>query len=369
MTAFLIVFIALAGLYLAVTLGLAAGIMRETDRIAPGPVTVTVLVCAHNETANIGACLDAIADQTYASNLTQVIVVDDRSSDGTAEIAQGWQDRIQNLQVLTVDEQLLACPKKNALKLGISRSNGEIILTTDADCLPAPGWIHSTVSTFTDGVGLVAGPAPLTDPGERWSALLVFQALVVNALSAGSAGIGLPLSCSGRNLAYRRCAFNDAGGYERIGHITGGDDVLLMRNIHRSGWQVAYNSDPSAEVHSPAHLDRQWSRQTRYQSKARHYGIPILSVAVLIYIFHVLLLVGPVWAWLAPETLPFLFLVLLTKAFADGVFLWKAAGRFGLRNLLRWIPVVEILIVPYVAAVCAVGTLRHPTWTYERDPS
>jgi cellulose synthase/poly-beta-1,6-N-acetylglucosamine synthase-like glycosyltransferase len=362
-TAFLIVFIALAGLYIVVTLGLAAGIGRETDHITPGPVPVTVLICAHNEAANIDACLTAIADQTYASELTQVIVVDDRSSDGTAEIALGWQDRIQNLQVLTVDEQLLACPKKNALQLGISRASGEIILTTDADCLPTPGWIHSTVSTFTDGVGLVAGPAPLTDPGGRWSALLVFQGLVVNALSAGSAGIGIPLSSSGRNLAYRRSAFTDAGGYERIGHITGGDDVLLMRNIHRSGWRVAYNSDPGAAVHSLAHLDGQWSRQTRYQSKAKHYDIPILSVAVLIYIFHVLLLAGPVWAWLAPETLPFLFLVLLTKAFADGVFLWKAAERFHTRDLLRWIPVVEILIVPYIAVVCAVGTLRHPTWT------
>ena len=186
--------------------------------------------------------------------------------------------------------------------------------------------------------------------------------MLVNALAAGSAGIGIPLTCSGRNLAFRRKAFDQTGGYEPIGDIIGGDDVLLMRRIRAQGWRVVFNQDEQATVTSPAHLDRIWSRQIRYQSKARYYGLRILSVAILIYILHVLLLASPLWVWLAPDTLPILWSVLVVKAVADGVFLWRAARRLGYRRILRWFPIVEILAIPYIAIFCALGTLRPSSW-------
>jgi cellulose synthase/poly-beta-1,6-N-acetylglucosamine synthase-like glycosyltransferase len=185
---------------------------------------------------------------------------------------------------------------------------------------------------------------------------------MVNALAAGSAGIGIPLTCSGRNMAFRRSAFDESGGYAPIGHITGGDDVLLMRRIRSAGWKVIFNQDDDATVASPAHTDRQWSRQTRYQSKAKNYGIRILSVATLIYILHLILFASPAWIWLAPGTFPVLLSIFVIKAAADWAFLWRAARRLGYRRTLRWFPLVEVLLVPYVTILCAAGTLRRPSW-------
>lgn len=360
----LFLLLGLAAIYVVITLGLTIGLGRDANGEASGtPATVTVLICAHNEAQRIASCLRALSDQTYPRTMTQIIVVDDRSTDETFEIATSWKNRVPGLEVVRVDAQDLDCPKKNALQTGMAGATGEIVLTTDADCTPAPHWIASTVSRFGEQTGMVVGPAPLTNPGGRFAPLLVFQSLLVNALAAGSAGIGFPLTCSGRNLAFRREAFDTSGGYKPIGHIVGGDDVLLMRRIASTGWRVVYNHDPSAAVHSPAHLDRQWSRQIRYQSKARHYGVPILSLAILIYILHVLLLASPLFAWLAPDTIPILWSVLVVKAVADGVFLWRAARRLGYRRIFRWFPVVEILTVPYIAVFCALGTLRPPSWT------
>ena len=355
--------LALTALYVLLLLALAYGLGQRTASSDAGQRRVTVMVAAHNEADRIDACLNALALQTYPPELTQVVVVDDRSQDDTYQVASSWQDRIPGLRVIRVEEPVLACPKKNALNQGIKVATGEIVLTTDADCTPSPEWIASTASCFSDGVGAVIGPAPLTDSGGRLSPLLLFQAMLVNALAAGSAGIGLPLTCSGRNFAFRKSAFDDVDGYTPIGHILGGDDVLLMRRIASAGWPVVYNHDNAAAVRSPAHLDRQWSRQIRYQSKARHYGLPILSLAMLIYIFHLLLLAGPVIAWLAPSTTPILWAVLIAKAAADGVFLFRAARRLQQRRMLRWFPLVECLAIPYIAVFCALGTLRSPTWT------
>ena len=355
--------VGMTALYVIITLGLTLGLARRKQGSGQTDLPVTVLICAHNEADRIGSCLEAIAAQTYAPDLTEVIVVNDRSSDATGDNARAWSDRISNLKVLSVTESRLVCPKKNALQTGMDEAAGQIILTTDADCTPAPCWIASTVAAFSEKVGVVAGPAPLTDSGGLTAPLLSFQALLVNALTAGSAGIGIPLTCSGRNFAFRREAFDQSGGYESIGHIVGGDDVLLMRRIAAVGWKVSYNHDPAAAVTSPAHRDRQWSRQIRYQSKARYYGVPILSVAVLIYIFHLLLLTSPLWVWHIPGTLPVLGSALLAKAIVDGLFLWRAARRLGYRRIFRWFPVVEVLTIPYVAIVCALGTLRPSSWT------
>jgi cellulose synthase/poly-beta-1,6-N-acetylglucosamine synthase-like glycosyltransferase len=362
-TVFLVSFLLLGALYVLITAGLTIGLGRKHSKDWDSRASVTVLICAHNESERIGACLAAIADQTYDYSKTEVIVIDDRSEDHTGEIARSWTDRIPNLRVLQVEKVELACPKKNALSTGMAEAKGDLILTTDADCKPAPGWIASTVASFSEkDTGVVIGPAPLTGQNGRISPLLVFQGLLVNALAAGSAGIGIPLTCSGRNLAFRRTAYDQSGGYGPIGHITGGDDVLLMRRIKSIGWKVVFNLDPDAEVTSPAHNDAQWSRQARYQSKAKHYGICVLSVATLMYILHLILFASPAWIWLAPGAFPILLLVFVIKAVADGAFLWRAAKKLGYRRILRWFPLVEVLLVPYITIFCAAGTLRRPTW-------
>ena len=360
---YLAVLIGLTVLYVVVTTGLTWGLSRRITSQSTDSPTITVLIAAHNESRNIVTCLDALKKQTYVRDLIQVIVIDERSTDGTGDIAGRIVDDLNAWEVIRVEHVSLQCPKKNALKVGMARATGSIILTTDADCIPSPDWISSTVSVFGRGTGLVAGPAPLVDSGGKLARLLIFQSLLVDALTAGSIGIGFPLSCSGRNLAFRREAYEEAGGYDAIGHIVGGDDVLLMRRIHRYGWRIAYNHDPTSTVPSRAHRDRQWSRQIRYQSKARHYGASVLSVAIPIYILHVLLLVSPLLAWLTPQTIPILWSALSIKATADGVFLWRALSRHGQLKIMRWFPLVELLTIPYIAVFSALGTRRRTSWT------
>ena len=126
---------------------------------------VSIIIAARNEEQNIGSCLQALADQSYPADRFEIIVVDDRSIDDTQRIVQSYCRQFANIRLIQVTELTQGIsPKKNALQKGIESASGQIILTTDADCIPEPGWVTAMVSYFEPDVGLVAD-------FHRWSRL------------------------------------------------------------------------------------------------------------------------------------------------------------------------------------------------------
>ena len=116
--------------------------------------SVSVVVAARDEAAHIASCLRALLAQDYSRELYEIIVVDDGSTDGTGHIVREFSGGSASVRLLRTEGP---GSKKAALSLGIARAQGEVILTTDADCEVAPGWIRGMVSHFADGVGMVIG--------------------------------------------------------------------------------------------------------------------------------------------------------------------------------------------------------------------
>ncbi|MYC13275.1 MAG: glycosyltransferase [Gemmatimonadetes bacterium] len=353
----------LCAVYITLIVVFLFGLLRRSRQVNGRCLSVSVIVPARNEATNIDACLRALAAQTYPDDHLEIIVVDDRSSDDTAARIDKWTRRLPNLSRVSVTHQNYICPKKNALWQGIKHARGDIIFTTDADCRPGPNWITSNLAHFAPDVGMVIGHAPLLQNEKVLSGLLSLQALIVSTLAAGSAGIGFPLTCSGRNMAYRRKAFDEVKGFNDIGHIIGGDDVLLMRQFaQKSAWKIRFNADADAFVPSASHPDNLINRQVRYQSKTIHYGIPTLILAFAVYIFHVVLATLPIFFWTDAELFYLVGSCLGIKIIADAVFLLFGSIQFKSLKLLLWFPVLEILIIPYIVIICALGTLSPFKW-------
>ena len=335
-----------------------------TDGLGPG--IVSVIVVARDEERVIGDCLQALRAQQFWGEL-EVIVVDDRSRDRTPHMVRELAEEWPALRLAQVAASTLRCPKKNALAIGIEHSRGELLLFTDADCEPSPGWVQSTVTAFGDGVGMVTGYAA-PGRGHRWiHKLLALDNLAVAAMGAGSAGMRAPLSCSGRNLAYRRCVYDEVGGFSSIGHLVGGDDVYMMRLVRaQTGWEVVYNADPRAWVTSDpgagtaAEVVQQ---KLRHASKAGRYRGPARLLGVAVYAFHLLILLGlcqaalgggvavvaGVWAarWLADWALVRHFATRFTR---DGA------------SLLRYLPHLELAYIPYVLVGVPLGSMGLFRW-------
>lgn len=328
--------------------------------------SVSVIVAARDEEAGLPACLRALRCQEYTGDF-EVIIVDDRSSDDTAGIVRRFAAQWPALHLVQIDGQTLRCPKKNALAQGIESSSGELLLFTDADCQPSPHWVSSTVRAFSQDTGMVSGYAAPSASRRGIHKLLALDNLAVAAMGAASTGMGAPLSCSGRNLAYRRRVYDEVGGFSSIGHLVGGDDVYMMRLIRRrTAWAIVYNADTQASVTSQpgsGAAGEVLQQKLRHASKAAHYGGPARVLGICVYVFHLSILMGLYKALTGGGV------VVITAAWslrwlADGTLLWHFATRFTQdgSKLLRHLPQLELAYLPYVLLGVPLGSMGFFRW-------
>lgn len=332
---------------------LAAGGERS---IAP----VSIIVAMKNERQNVRSCLEALIHQTYPADQLEIVVVDDGSTDGTAQILADYQRRHSVLKVVPHDPVLDGYGgKKSALNKGIAESAGEILLFTDADCVPSPRWAETMASYFAPQVGLVAGFSPLLDPTDRYlGKLLLIDSLVNGVVAAGGIGLGSAVTCTGRNLAYRRQVFDQVNGFTDIMHSISGDDDLFLHTVHqKTDWKICFASDQNAIVPSYQSLTlKQLFRQKkRHLSAGRYYPFRLklayfvfhASNLLLYLLFLVSLLIGQNWLFTA--------LLLMAKFLWDGLFIIRAGKIFqvtpAIHNLLAW----EFLFILYhlIIAPCS----------------
>jgi len=231
--------------------------------LAPGaewpPGAVSVVIPARDEAERIGPCLDGLlADPQVA----EVVVVDDCSSDGTADVA-----RTRGARVVPAGELPPGWVGKPwALQRGLEAARGEFVVSLDADTRPQPGLAAALAAALADADFVSAGCRFVCDtPGERWLhpamlATLVYRFGPPDAL-AGAAPARLIVN--GQCTAARRRPLLDAGGYRHAaGHLT--DDAAQARALARLGWKIAFHDGGgliSVDMHdSAAETWREWGR-------------------------------------------------------------------------------------------------------------
>ena len=122
--------------------------------------------------------------------------------------------------------------KKKAIETGIAAASGELIVTTDADCIPPPDWLQ-TIVAFKEKTNAVFIAAPVVFNCNS-SIVQVFQAMdfmVLQGITGASVYKKMHSMCNGANLAYERKVFYEVNGFAGIDHIASGDDMLLMHKI------------------------------------------------------------------------------------------------------------------------------------------
>jgi len=262
------------------------------------PLTsISIIIPARNEEENIGALLEALKEQTYSKKLFEIIVVDDHSTDKTTEIVACFPE----VKLLRLEDDTNNSYKKKALEKGISAASGELIVTTDADCVPPSEWLQNIASFKEEkNAGFIVAPVVFNCNS---SIVQVFQAMdfmVLQGITAASVYKKIHSMCNGANLAYERKLFYEVDGFTGIDHIASGDDMLLMHKIARKyPDKIKYLKSADAIVSTePMQTWKQFFNQRiRWASKATHYDDKrIFFVLLLVYLFNlsflVLLLAG-----------------------------------------------------------------------------
>lgn len=384
---FAALFLTACAVYVALDLQLVRGLARvrrgqKAAHPSPGPETprvpasaeplITVLVAARDEERNLPRTLDHLLAQDWPAAKTQIVVVDDRSQDGTPAVLRDYAarhpGRVESVRVDVAPAGM--SPKKNALARGLEIARGEWIAVTDADCAMGPGWLRALAAHFDETVGMVFGVTTYEEgeegfmPAEGTRALEFVSYGVTNA---GLAGFGFPVSANANNLAYRRRAFDAAGGFARHGALVSGDDDFTLQEIHAAGWAFRFCADPAARVRTaaPATWREFWEQRKRWAGKCIHYRAPQVAFLLCIYTFYLtigaLLVAG--FLRVGPENLGLLGLTgLAVKTAADFVVMRAGLNLFGLTTLMHFFPFTAALHIPLVVASVPAGVFGRFTW-------
>jgi len=262
---------------------------------------ISVIIPARNEEENIGFLLSALEGQTYPKELFEVIIVDDHSEDRTAEIAK----RYSNVRLIRLQDDVINSYKKKAIETGIAAATKELIVTTDADCLPTSGWLQA-IAAFKEEKQAVLVAAPVVINCNS-SIVQIFQALDFMVLQGITGAVVYKKSlsmCNGANLAYERKSFYEVNGFTGVDHIASGDDMLLMHKIsEKYPGNIHYLKSKEAIVNTQP--VKNWkafiNQRIRWASKAKQYDDKrILPVLVLVYLFNLsfpILLIAGFWDW------------------------------------------------------------------------
>lgn len=120
------------------------------------PPRIAIAIPAHDEEALIGRCLNAIATQSEAGDVTVVVLANDCSDGTSAEAgrARGLDIRVIN-HIFPAGQRDAGHARR--LAVGHAAEMSDIVLTTDADCVPDPDWVVAHRRAFAQGVDMVAG--------------------------------------------------------------------------------------------------------------------------------------------------------------------------------------------------------------------
>lgn len=343
---------------------------------------ISVILCARNEEENIAACLDSIAAQSYPDDLFDVLVVDDHSTDRTAEMTLSC--KAKNVKLISLKDFVAPGEfnafKKKGIEIAIQQSTGELIVTTDADCVVQENWLQAIAAFYEQyqpavivmPVGIRLTPNSARQPALQGKCIRLFQSLdfmTLQGITGASVHKKIHSMCNGANFAYTKKAFDKVGGFTGIDHIASGDDMLLMHKIYtRYPGKVLYLKSREVIVQTaPVNTIKEFFNQRiRWASKADQYDDKrIFAVLLLVYLINVILLLLPCITIFYTDPLSVIrlwLLLLLIKTGAELIFLYPVAKFFGKQKMLWLFPLMQPFHILYTVIAGWLGKFGSYSW-------
>lgn len=368
-----IVCLVLAAAYGLLMLAYQSGWHKQRMFVLPedyAPRTfISIVIPARNEARNISHCIDSILAQRYPKDLFEIIVVDDHSEDNTASIVKAYPN--ENILCISLAEHLqgsqLNSYKKAALTAAIASAKGELIVTTDADCVAPNLWLaHLAAKYELDEPQMIVGPVIYT---ANHSMLQIFQLIdfiSMQGITAAAHALKLGNMSNGANLAFTKAAFEKVNGYEGIDSLASGDDYLLMMKINKQfPGGIAYLKSPYAAVATSPQPD--WKsflqQRIRWASKSGKYDDKRLTaILMLVYLFNLAIFLGALFGLYNGILISLVTLMLLVKIATEFLFIIPVAQFFNRSYVLRYFIFLQPLHIVYIVAAGFLGFVGKYEW-------
>jgi glycosyltransferase involved in cell wall biosynthesis len=199
----------------------------------PGGVSIearsaSIIIPTFNGASRIGNCLDSLMKQTAGQNV-EILVVDDGSTDNTANVVRGHSS-------VRVIIQANAGPA-SARNRGALEAQGKILLFTDDDCVPMPDWLEAMLEPFKDPEVVGAKGVYRTHQRSLAARFVQIEYEDKYRLMAGLPSIDFIDTYS---AGFRRDRFLEMTGYDTSFPVACAEDIELSYRMSARGWKMKF---------------------------------------------------------------------------------------------------------------------------------
>lgn len=356
-------------LYILVVIAFIKGwhrLVHFEPKLSSLTTKVSILVAARNEAENIVKTLDDLIAQSYDKQLTEIIFIDDHSTDQTAAIIGSYSSKGVKLIRLNEDQPLNSY-KKKAIQTAIGQATGTLIITTDADCRMGPEWLKTIVGFYEENkYKMISSPVAYFEEKNFFERAQTLEFLYLIGLGASTIGNKRPSTCNGANLAYEREAFYEVGGFKGIDDLASGDDELLLHKMaakFNSNIGFLKNEEAVVYTHPKATLKEFIQQRKRWASKSTRYkNKSIIVLGVCIWLFNLSILLNVGVGLFEGFYLKLALFQLLAKMTIELLFLYDVTTFARRKNLLILLPVLNILHILYIVYIGIAGNSGKYNW-------
>ena len=251
------------------------GVLHLRTKIKKGKISfqteqppVSVIICAKDESENLRQFLPFVLQQEYPD--FEVIVINDGSTDDTENLLNDLSVEYSNLRTTFVPVGANnVSTKKLGLTLGVKAAKNDLLLFTDADCMPEDKcWIARMVRNFTPETEFILGYGAYIEKKGLLNKLITYDTLFIALQYLGMAAARKPYMGVGRNLAYRKETFFAQKGFAATLGLSSGDDDLMVNKASNSRNTRVEISPDSITWSEPNATLRGWLYQ-----KQRHLSV------------------------------------------------------------------------------------------------
>lgn len=335
---------------------------------------ISILIPARNEADNIGNCIESILNQTYPKNLFEIIVLDDFSEDETAELVNNYtKNNLTTIRLIALGNYISLDDtqsfKKKAIEIGIAQANGELIVTTDADCVVQPNWLMLIASIYEEKQPkFIAAPVNFYQEQNDFERFQSLDFIGMMGITGSGIYTKIMRMCNGANLAYPKAVFEEVSGFQDIDDHASGDDMMLMQKIARIyPNDICYLKNQAATTFTMAKptLKSFINQRVRWSTKSKGYEErQVTAILIGVWLFCVSI---PL-TFLSSLFLGRLFLIigfgqLLIKMLADYRLLKTTSTFFNRSDLMQTFMKSSIYHLIYIIGIGFLGgVVRKYEW-------
>jgi len=326
---------------------------------------VSVIVCARDEAHQLSTNLPGILVQDYKST-HEIVVVNDNSIDDTKYLLDEFKKSFKNINhILLSQEAKLITGKKFPLSIGVKSAKHEILILTDADCIPASEqWIHTIQNAYVDDVEIVLGYGAYKKKSGILNKLIRFETFHTALQYLSYAIAGIPYMGVDRNLSYKKDVFIRNKGFSSINMIPSGDDDLFINQVANKKNTAIVIDHAAHTISEPKNTWSEWMTQKyRHYTTAKFYkpihrlllGLYSFSLFALYPLFIISIIFYNWWLVLA---------VYGFRLIIQGVVLFKSMKKLNETDLFPWFILLDLWMpLYYLFTLPAIWKSPKRTWS------